>query len=111
MGQTILIKSEYLGNGNDELGAILMKSFVYSLTQSKPYPSKILLLNSGVKLATVNEETVKNLQILEKEGTQISSCGTCLDYYNLKDKLQVGVVGNMLDIVDSLNNSQNKLSI
>lgn len=110
-GQTILMKTQYLGSGDDELGAILMKSFVFSLTQSKPYPHKIIFINSAVKLTTINEETIKNLKILENEGTQIVSCGTCLDFYNLKDSLKVGSIGNMYDIVDSLNKSINKLTI
>lgn len=110
-GQTILIKTQYLGTGDDELGAILMKSFVFSLTQSKPYPKKIIFLNSGVKLTTTNEETIKNLKLLEDEGTQIISCGTCLDFYNVKESLKVGSVGNMYDIVDSLNQTTNKLTI
>lgn len=109
--QTILIKTSFLGIGDDSLGSTLMKGFIFTLTQSKPLPKKVMFLNSGVKLTTENEETVKNLQILEKEGTEIVSCGTCLDFYNLKDKLKVGSVGNMYDIVDSLNQSSNKLTI
>ena len=109
--QTILIKTSFLGVGDDSLGSTLMKGFIFTLTQSKPLPKKVMFLNSGVKLTTENEETVKNLQILEKEGTEIVSCGTCLDFYNLKDKLKVGSVGNMYDIVDSLNQSSNKLTI
>lgn len=109
--QTVLIKSCFLGVGDDALGSTLMKGFIFALTQSKPLPKKVMFLNSGVKLTTENEETVKNLQILEKEGTEIVSCGTCLDFYNLKDKLKVGSVGNMYDIVDSLNQSSNKLTI
>lgn len=109
--QTILIKTSFLGIGDDSLGSTLMKGFIFTLTQSKPLPKKVMFLNSGVKLTTENEETVKNLQILEKEGTEIVSCGTCLDFYNLKDKLKVGSVGNMYDIVDSLNQSSNKLII
>lgn len=109
--QTILIKTSFLGIGDDSLGSTLMKGFIFTLTQSKPLPKKVMFLNSGVKLTTENEETVKNLQILEKEGTELVSCGTCLDFYNLKDKLKVGSVGNMYDIVDSLNQSSNKLTI
>jgi selenium metabolism protein YedF len=109
--QTILIKTSFLGVGDDSLGSTLMKGFIFTLTQSKPLPKKVMFLNSGVKLTTENEETVKNLQILEKEGTELVSCGTCLDFYNLKDKLKVGSVGNMYDIVDSLNQSSNKLTI
>lgn len=109
--QTMLIKTNILGYGNDELGATLMKGFIFSLTQSKPFPEKIMFLNSGVKLTTENEETIKNLKVLEDNGTQILSCGACLDFYNLKEKVQVGKIGNMYDIVDSLNKSKNKLTI
>ena len=109
--QTVLIKSCFLGVGDEALGNTLMKAFIFTLTQSKPLPKKVMFLNSGVKLTTENEETVKNLQVLENEGTEVVSCGTCLDFYNLKDKLKVGSVGNMYDIVDSLNHTSNKLSI
>lgn len=109
--QTILIKTCNFGVGNDDLGATLMKGFIFAITQSKPLPKKIMFLNSGVKLTTENEDTIKNLLILEKEGTEIVSCGTCLDFYNLKDKLKVGTIGNMYDIVNSLNISNNKLTI
>ena len=109
--QTVLIKSCFLGVGDEALGNTLMKAFIFTLTQSKPLPKKVMFLNSGVKLTTENEETIKNLQVLENEGTEIVSCGTCLDFYNLKDKLKVGSVGNMNDIVDSLNQTSNKLSI
>jgi len=96
--QTILIKTSFLGIGDDSLGSTLMKGFIFTLTQSKPLPKKVMFLNSGVKLTTENEETVKNLQILEKEGTEIVSCGTCLDFYNLKDKLKVYGGGFRQDI-------------
>lgn len=109
--QTVLIKSCFLGVGDEALGNTLMKAFIFTLTQSNPLPKKVMFLNSGVKLTTENEETIKNLQVLENEGTEIVSCGTCLDFYNLKDKLKVGSVGNMYDIVDSLNQTSNKLSI
>ena len=110
-GMVLLVKTQYLGSGDDELGAILMKSFVFSLTQSKPYPSKVIFVNSGVKLTTQNEEVIKNLKVLENEGVEIISCGTCLDFYGLKEELKVGTVGNMYDIVDSINNAESKMSV
>lgn len=116
---TMLIKTRYFGegdsekfeNGLDVLGGNLMKTFIFSLTESKPFPKKLMFVNSGVYLTTINEETVKNLKILQEGGTEIISCGICLDFYNLKDKLQVGSVGNMYDITNSLNASRNKLVI
>lgn len=107
----IFISSDKMGNGNDELGSVLIKGFIYTLTESKPYPKSILLVNGGVKLSTENEATVENLKILEDAGVEILSCGTCLDYYGLKEKLQVGSVTNMYTIVDTMTNSSQTISI
>ncbi|MDX5642742.1 sulfurtransferase-like selenium metabolism protein YedF, partial [Clostridioides difficile] len=96
---------------NEELGKVLIKGFIYTLTESKPYPKYVLLVNGGVKLSAENEETIENLKILENMGVEVLSCGTCLDYYNLKDKLQVGTVTNMYTIVETLKNASNTISI
>jgi selenium metabolism protein YedF len=109
--RTIYISSDKMGTGNDELGQVLIKGFIYTLTEVKPYPKNIIFVNSGVKLATVNEATVENLKILEDYGVNIMSCGTCLDYYDLKGKLQVGSITNMYNIVEIFTNSQNTISI
>jgi len=68
-------------------------------------------VNGGIKLSTVNEDTVGNLKILEEAGVEVLSCGTCLDYYDLKDELKVGTVTNMYSIVESLKNSSNTITI
>ena len=107
----IFISSDKIGNGIDELGAVLMKGFIYTLTESKPYPKSILLVNSGVKLTTENYDTVGNLKILEEAGVEILSCGTCLDYYGLKESLKLGSVTNMYTIVDIMKNSLQTISI
>ena len=107
----VFISSNKMGNGNDELGEVLMKGFIYTLTESKPYPKSILLVNSGVKLSTENHDTVGNFKILEEAGVEILSCGTCLDYYGLKESLKVGSVTNMYTIVDIMKNSSQTISI
>ena len=96
----IFISSNKMGNGNDELGEVLMKGFIYTL-----------LVNSGVKLSTENYDTIGNLKILEEAGVEILSCGTCLDYYGLKESLKVGSVTNMYTIVDIMKNSSQTISI
>lgn len=106
--EVLLITSEFLGKGNDELGKILMKGFIYTLSETQPYPAKILFLNSGVKLTSENEEAIKNLKKLMDQGVEILSCGTCIDFYQLKDKLQVGKVANMYDIVEAMKAAENK---
>ena len=107
----IFISSNKMGNGNDELGEVLMKGFIYTLTESKPYPRSIILVNSGVKLSTENDDTVGNLKILEDSGVEVLSCGTCLDYYGLKESLKVGSITNMYTIVDIMKNSSQTISI
>ncbi len=101
-GKTILIASDTLGKGEEELGKLLMKSFVYTLTQTEPYPEKVLLLNSAVRLSTQNEEIIEHLKDLESKGTKVFSCGTCLNFYQLAEELKVGAIGNMYDVVEAL---------
>lgn len=107
----IFISSDKMGQGNDELGEVLIKGYIYTLTEAKPYPKSIIFVNSGVKLTAQNLSTIENLKILESAGVEILSCGTCLDYYNLKEDLKVGSVTNMYTIVDIMNNSSKTISI
>ena len=106
-----LIGTNSLGNGSEELGQILMKGFIYTITQVKPYPDFMIFLNSGVKLTSENSDSIDDLDKLLQGGTRIVSCGTCLDFYQLKDKLKVGEVSNMYDIVEILTGSNNVMSI
>ncbi len=99
------IRSDVLGNGEEELGELLIKGFIYTLTETAPLPKSIIFINEGVKLPTLNKEIKQNLKILEEAGVEILSCGTCLEYYNLEDKLKVGEVTNMYTIVERLNSN------
>ncbi len=110
-GTTYLILSDELGKGDPELGRILMKGFLYTLTQTSPLPDKLILLNSAVRLSTVNDETVDHLKVLENSNVEIYSCGTCLNFYNLADSLRVGVIGNMYDVVEAISQKENKISV
>lgn len=96
--KVVFISSDEIGRGEAELGKILVKSFLYACTESEETPSNIVLMNSGVKLATENEETIEHLQSLEKDGVGILICGTCLDFYGLKEKLRAGRISNMYEI-------------
>ena len=98
----VLIGTSRLGVGDERLGEILMKAFLNTLWDYDPKPAKILFINSGVHLSAEGSEVLETLQLLEKDGVQIFSCGTCLEYYGIKDKLRVGMVTNMYDTVDSL---------
>ncbi|HNZ82502.1 MAG TPA: sulfurtransferase-like selenium metabolism protein YedF [Sedimentibacter sp.] len=105
------ITSDKLGKGSDDLGRILMKSFLYTLSETKPYPDFLIFLNSGVKLTTEGSESVDDLMKLKEGGVKIVSCGTCLDFFEIKDKLRVGSISNMYDIVDMISSSTNTITI
>lgn len=109
--KVIFIQSNMMGGHNEDLGKILINGFVFTLTQVKPYPKAVVLVNQGVELSTINEETVENLKVLENKGTNVVSCGTCLDFLDLKDKLNVGEISNMYDIVEILSDSSNCITI
>jgi selenium metabolism protein YedF len=98
----LLITSDQLGTGDEVLGELLITTFINTLTEAYQKPSKILFINRGVMLTTEGSRVLDTLQQLEKEGVQIFSCGTCLNHYQLKEKLKVGQVTNMYDTVESL---------
>lgn len=108
---TIAFGSEFMGGGSEELGKILIKSFVYTLTEVTPYPTKLIFYNGGVHLTCEGSEVLEDLKKLEQEGVEIISCGTCLDFYNKKDKLKVGEISNMYTIYESLKNPANTITI
>lgn len=107
----ILISKDRLGEGSEELGKVLMKGYIYTLTEVKPFPKAILFLNSGVNLVVEGSEVIDHLRTLEANGVEILSCGTCLDYFKVKNKLMVGGVGNMYTIVEKLNNAKNTIKL
>jgi len=101
-GFVVFIDSDSLGRGSEELGKILMRSFLQTLEQAEPQPQKIILINSGVKLACEGSEVLEDLQEFYGKGVEVLSCGTCLDYFGIKKKLLVGKVSNMYEILNSL---------
>jgi tRNA 2-thiouridine synthesizing protein A len=103
---TYLIKTKYLGNGDDKLGEGLMKGFIYTLAQREVAPKRIMFVNRGVFLALKGSQMVEDLKIMEGKGTEILSCGTCLDFYNVKEQLAVGTITNMYDIVENLSDDK-----
>ncbi len=96
----ISIGSDKMGEGEEELGKILIKGFVYALTEMETLPKTILLYNKGVFLASTFDDTVKDLKVLEERGVEILSCGTCANFYHVQDKLKVGTVTNMYTILE-----------
>lgn len=102
-GDTVVaVGSAVMGSGDDQLGAVLMKGFLYALSQMDRLPDTILFYNGGARLTTEGSQSLEDLRNLEAQGVKIRTCGTCLDFYRLKEKLQVGEVTNMYEIVETL---------
>ena len=97
----VVISSDKMGEGEAELGTILMKGFVYALTQLETLPTGILLYNKGAYLSCEGSPVLEDLQILSEAGVEILTCGTCLNYYGLEEKLKAGSVANMYRIVET----------
>ena len=106
---TIMVKSQYLGHGDDELGTILIKSFFYTLTEMGDELQNLIFMNGGIHLTTEGSPVLEHLQFLEQKGVQILSCGTCLDFFAKKDQLKVGQVTNMYTATEILCNASKTL--
>lgn len=96
-----------LGDGDKELGAKLMKMFIYSLTELDELPQSLLFFNSGAFLTAEGSEALEDLKVLESKGVRISTCGVCLNFYNLTEKLAVGEITNMFTIVNTIEQATN----
>ena len=110
-GVTFLITGDQIGISDTEPGKKLMKSFLYSLAQLQTMPETILLINAGVKMASEGSDVLDDLKFLAGHGTNIRSCGQCLNYYGLTEKLAVGKITNMLEIVETLASSPRTITI
>ena len=102
-GSTVVaVSSDAMGLGSEELGRTLMKGFLYALSQLDELPKTILFYNGGARLTTEGSLSLEDLRSMEAQGVQILTCGTCLNYYGLTEKLAVGGVTNMYSIVETL---------
>lgn len=101
-GLIVVLSSDQMGSGDEVLGKLLMKGFVYALSHQEQLPEKVLMYNSGAFLSCEGSDSLEDLRELEAQGVEILTCGTCLNHYHLEDKLQVGGVTNMYDITESL---------
>lgn len=98
--KVVVISNEIMGGNDEKLGKVLMKGFIYALSQLDTLPSCLLFYNGGVKLTCKGSDVLEDLKNLEAMGVEILSCGTCLSHYQLNDDLQVGKVTNMYEIVE-----------
>ena len=98
----VAVDSAHMGRGSEELGATLMKGFLFAVGQLPRLPSTVLFYNGGASLSCEGSAALESLKSLEARGVKILTCGTCLDYYGLTSKLAVGEVTNMYTIVETL---------
>ena len=101
-GLLVVLSANVMGKGEEKLGKALMKAFVFALTKQDQLPETILCYNSGAYLTCEGADTLEDLKNLEAEGVSILTCGTCLDFYGIKETLAVGSVTNMYDIVERM---------
>ena len=99
---TLLCATNVLGVGDDTLGAILMKGFLSTLAEWDPRPKEILFLNAGVKLCTKESGALDTLKALEASGVELLICGTCVDFYKIREQIAVGTITNMQRISQSI---------
>ena len=105
----VVLSSDTMGTGEEALGQVLMKAFLFALTKQDVYPASVLLYNRGAFLSCEGSDSLEDLRFLEAQGTQIMTCGTCLNYYGLTASLAVGSITNMYDIVEIMTNASHIL--
>ena len=98
----VVISSKAMGHGGDELGTALMKGFIFALSQQEQLPTTILFYNGGANIPVEGSVSLEDLKNMEAQGVEILTCGTCLNFYGLTDKLAVGEVTNMYTIVEKM---------
>ena len=108
---TLLVSTDKLGVGDDKLGEMLMKSYIFALSEADAIPNELLFLNAGIKLTIENSSVLDSLMKLVERGVNILVCGACLDFYNVKDKLSIGEITNMYTIVELMNSADKTIKI
>jgi selenium metabolism protein YedF len=108
---TLVISTDKLGSGDDKLGEMLMKSYIFALSEADTVPDDLLFINGGVSLTIDTSPVLDSLKKLLERGANILICGACLDFYNVKDKLSIGEITNMYTIVELMNNADKTIKI
>ena len=101
-GMVVVLSSNQMGSGEEALGKLLMKGYIFALTQQDVLPQTILLYNSGAYLSVEGSESLEDLKSLEAQGVEILTCGTCLNHYQIADQLAAGEVTNMYVIAQKM---------
>ena len=101
----IVIGENRMGRGNDDLGYILIRSFIHTLLSLDPLPESIIFFNTGVKLTVRDSDVLEDLQELEAKGVRFLVCGTCANFFEISKDLGVGTISNMYDILETMKNA------
>ena len=107
----VFVNKSTIGVGDEELGQALMKMFLYTISESSDYPKSILFMNDGVKVPTLNNQAIEHLKELEEVGVELLVCGACLNFYELQEKLSVGNVSNMYEIVEAMKSATKVITL
>ena len=99
MAKRVLITTDRIGRGDDDLGRLIVRNFCYALARAEERPAALMLMNGGVRLACEGSEVLDDLRLMVDNGVAVKVCGTCLDYLEIADTLEVGEVGTMVDAV------------
>lgn len=109
--KVVFVNSDRIGTGDDDLGAKLMGSFLYSLARTATKPDAMVFMNGGVRLTCEGSTVLSDIHMLAADGVEVYSCGTCLDWLGLKEQLAVGEVGNMNDTVALLTGADDVMTM
>ena len=107
----LVVSSDRMGHGEEELGTILMRSFFYALTEIEPLPKAIIFFNAGVKLTAEDSLVLEDLRTVEAKGVDVLVCGTCVAYFGLKERIAAGVISNMYTIAETLLSADRVVSL
>jgi selenium metabolism protein YedF len=104
--KVFIIKSDSIGRGDDDLGQLLMANFLRLLAESRDKPARMIFMNSGVRLVCEGSLLLPHLKQLEEQGVELLACSTCLDYFELTEKLKAGQPTTMARTIESLLNAE-----
>ena len=107
----VLIPCDSMGRGDDELGGILIRSFLHTLNEVEPLPDTMIFVNAGVKLTVEGSPALEDLAGLERRGVEILACGTCLGHFGIREKIAIGEVSNMYSIAETLLGAQKVVAL
>lgn len=102
----LLVASDRIGQGSDELGLVLARSFFHTLGEMKEPPTTLIFMNAGVRLTLDDSPVLEDLKLLAEKGATVLACGTCLNYFEVASRLAVGRISNMYEIAETLLEAQ-----